>query len=170
MHNSKAAIGFLILRRAKSFSSNTHSFLLSSYSSSSSTFYSSRARTLLLLLSSYSSSSAISRSGFGFLIPKRAFSGYAAEQFSDDEYDCDFDSHQVFFFFQFFELIILLFVIDYVLFGCRENWVKIGEFYLCWSLIIELKLWWWLCMFRVFFILFYCSIGFRAWKCYIDVR
>ncbi|PON59154.1 DEA(D/H)-box RNA helicase family protein [Trema orientale] len=68
MHNSKAAIGFLV-QRAKSFSNNKHSRLLS-----------------------LSSSSAISHGRFR--IPKRGFCGYAAEQFSDDEYDCDFENHQ----------------------------------------------------------------------------
>ncbi|GLT88688.1 hypothetical protein SLE2022_067030 [Rubroshorea leprosula] len=46
---------------------------------------------LLLLPSSSSSLSAKDR----FCFPKRrSFSGYAAEQFSDDEYECDFESHK----------------------------------------------------------------------------
>ncbi|PON66853.1 ATP-dependent RNA helicase DHX [Parasponia andersonii] len=68
MHNSKAAIGFLV-QRAKSFSNSKHFRLLS-----------------------LSSSSAISHGRFR--ITKRGLCGYAAEQFSDDEYDCDFENHQ----------------------------------------------------------------------------
>ncbi|XP_062091649.1 DExH-box ATP-dependent RNA helicase DExH3 [Humulus lupulus] len=88
MHNSKAAIGFLA-RRAKSFSYKKQSFLFSS----SSSFCFSRATSNLptLLPPHSSSSSAISYARF--LVPLRGFCGYAAEQFSDDEYDCDFESH-----------------------------------------------------------------------------
>lgn len=87
MRNSKAAIAFL-LARAKSLSSNSQSSLLLS----SSTRSICNLRTLLLLSSSSFSSSAISHGGF--LTAKRGFCGYAAEQFSDDEYDCDFENHQ----------------------------------------------------------------------------
>ncbi|GLT50028.1 hypothetical protein SLA2020_235410 [Shorea laevis] len=46
---------------------------------------------LLPLLSSSSPLSAKDR----FCVPqRRSFSGYAAEQFSDDEYECDFESHK----------------------------------------------------------------------------
>ncbi|OMO75781.1 Double-stranded RNA-binding protein [Corchorus capsularis] len=47
--------------------------------------------SLLLLLPNSSSSSLNAR----FCLPKRRrFCGYAAEQFSDDEYECDFESHK----------------------------------------------------------------------------
>ncbi|WRX11923.1 hypothetical protein QQP08_004410 [Theobroma cacao] len=49
--------------------------------------------SLLFLLPSSSSSS--SSSNARFCHPKRRrFCGYAAEQFSDDEYECDFESHK----------------------------------------------------------------------------
>ncbi|OMO75778.1 hypothetical protein CCACVL1_16040 [Corchorus capsularis] len=49
--------------------------------------------SLLLLLPNSSSSSLNAR----FCLPKRRrFCGYAAEQFSDDEYECDFESHKLF--------------------------------------------------------------------------
>ncbi|KAL5568710.1 hypothetical protein UlMin_025285 [Ulmus minor] len=85
MHNTKAALGFLI-GRAKSFPN--HKRLLPS---------SPRANNhllpLLLLLPPHSSSSSTLSHG-GFLIAKRDYCGYAAEQFSDDEYECDFENHQ----------------------------------------------------------------------------
>lgn len=110
MHNSKAAIGFLI-QGAKSFSSNSNHSLLSS-----SSFYFSSARnnllTLLLILPQHSSSSSFSSSVAhgGFRIPKRGFCGYATEQFSDDEYDCDFENHQVIFLSLCFRLFFQLFI------------------------------------------------------------
>ncbi|KAF4401183.1 hypothetical protein G4B88_014024 [Cannabis sativa] len=92
MHNSKVAIAFLI-RRTKSFSYNKQSFLLSSSSSSSSFCISRATSNLLSLLPPHSSSSSSAVSYGSFLVPLRSYRGYAAEQFSDDEYDCDFESH-----------------------------------------------------------------------------
>ncbi|XP_010103984.2 DExH-box ATP-dependent RNA helicase DExH3 isoform X1 [Morus notabilis] len=87
MRNSKAAnaIGFLIARAKSSTNNPYFSLLLSSYSSSRAN---NNLRSLLLLSSS---SSAISHGRF--LIANRSFCGYAAEQFSDDEYD-DIENHQ----------------------------------------------------------------------------
>lgn len=51
---------------------------------------------LLLLLpnsSSSSSSSVLSNNGRFSASKRRGFCGYAAEQFSDDEYECDFENH-----------------------------------------------------------------------------
>ncbi|CAB4268682.1 unnamed protein product [Prunus armeniaca] len=55
-------------------------------------FYRTHTRYLALLLLHSSSSSSISNGGF--LVSKRGFCGYAAEQFSDDEYECDFEGQK----------------------------------------------------------------------------
>lgn len=109
MRNSKPALGFL-LARAKSFSNSFCYRTLPSCSSSSSSS-SFRANnpllTLLLLLPPHSSISH----GL-FLIPNRRFCGYAAEQFSDDEYECDFENHQVFLFFPLLDCNLLVFIVE----------------------------------------------------------
>jgi hypothetical protein len=70
MHNPKSAVSFLIAR-AKSLQLRHHNYR----------FLTSTSRSLL----------------FTPFISKRFFSGhYNIEQFSDDEYDCDFENHQVF--------------------------------------------------------------------------
>lgn len=44
------------------------------------------------------SHSHLSRNLIGFVTIRREFCGYAAEQFSDDEYECDYENHPVIFF------------------------------------------------------------------------
>ncbi len=72
---------------------------------------------LLLLLPFPSSTSR-------YFLAKRGFSGYTAEQFSDDEYDCDFDNNKVLFVLRlasntnaFLIYFFLLFVESKLLFG-----------------------------------------------------
>ncbi|KAM1467045.1 hypothetical protein ACFX2I_032190 [Malus domestica] len=84
MRNSRAALGLLL----KSVSNNNPCCCFPSSRKTNG-----RCRTLLLLLQPHSSSS-ISDGGARFLISKRAFGGYAAEQFSDDEYTCEFEGQK----------------------------------------------------------------------------
>ncbi|KAK4835237.1 hypothetical protein QYF36_007185 [Acer negundo] len=56
-------------------------------------FYKLRLRALILGSKSISFSSNSNSLSTIFGLKRRVFCGYAAEQFSDDEYDCDFESH-----------------------------------------------------------------------------
>ncbi|XP_061990007.1 DExH-box ATP-dependent RNA helicase DExH3 isoform X2 [Rosa rugosa] len=68
------------------------SLLVKSVASSNNTcFRSRRLKFCLVVLQPHSSSSS---SSSPISISKRGFSGYAAEQFSDDEYECDFESQK----------------------------------------------------------------------------
>lgn len=88
MQNPKAVVGLLFgYAKSISISNNTHN--------------QSPHRPLLNLLlllpfplsSSSPHSSSVSNARYFF--SNRGFCGYAAEQFSDDEYDCDFDNNKV---------------------------------------------------------------------------
>lgn len=90
MQNPKAVVGLLFgYAKSISISNNTHN--------------QSPHRPLLNLLlllpfpppppSSSPHSSSVSNARYFFA--SRGFCGYAAEQFSDDEYDCDFDNNKV---------------------------------------------------------------------------
>lgn len=88
MHNSNAAIVYL-LSRAKTIRA-LPSFPL----------YSSKPNnpllSFLLIFSPYYSPPLCSSISNGrFIFSKRSFCGYAVEQFSDDEYECDFENHPV---------------------------------------------------------------------------
>ena len=89
MQNPKAVVGLLFgYAKSISISNNTHN--QSPYRP---------LLNLLLLLpfpppsSSSPHSSSVSNARYFFA--NRGFCGYAAEQFSDDEYDCDFDNNKV---------------------------------------------------------------------------
>ncbi|ONI21428.1 hypothetical protein PRUPE_2G065300 [Prunus persica] len=79
MRSSRAAVGLLL----KAVSNKNNACY---------PFYRTHTRYLALLLLHSSSSSSISNGGF--LVSKRGFCGYAAEQFSDDEYECDFEGQK----------------------------------------------------------------------------
>lgn len=86
MHKSRPLAGFLF-RYSKSISGR-HASLSSLHS------HPHRRRSLLsLLLLLPSSSSALSNERV--FVAKRGLCWYAAEQFSDDEYECDFENHSV---------------------------------------------------------------------------
>ncbi|XP_034204852.1 DExH-box ATP-dependent RNA helicase DExH3 isoform X4 [Prunus dulcis] len=79
MRSSRAAVGLLL----KAVSNKNNACY---------PFFRTHTRYLALLLLHSSSSSSISNGGF--LVSKRGFCGYAAEQFSDDEYECDFEGQK----------------------------------------------------------------------------
>jgi hypothetical protein len=86
MHKSRPVAGFLF-RYSKSISGR-HAALSCLHS-----HHHRRSLLSLLLLLLPSSSSALSNGRV--FVAKRGLCGYAAEQFSDDEYECDFENHTV---------------------------------------------------------------------------
>ncbi|KAF3959968.1 hypothetical protein CMV_015273 [Castanea mollissima] len=81
MQNPKAVVGLLFgYAKSISISNNTHN--------------QSPHRPLLNLLLLLPSPPSSSVSNARYFFANRGFCGYAAEQFSDDEYDCDFDNNK----------------------------------------------------------------------------
>lgn len=110
MHNSRAALG--------------HIFARAKHASSSSFRADSPLLSLLLLLPLHSSA------GHGrFFVANRRSCSYAAEQFSDDEYECDFDNHQVLIIIiiLIFLLLLLIFEISHLAIHCL--WVSAVIFF-----------------------------------------
>lgn len=56
-----------------------------------------------------------------FLSLNRHFSGYAVEQFSDDEYECDFETNAVFYLFIYFYIYFSIFVISVLFFNVKHE-------------------------------------------------